>query len=269
MTPDAIRNLQASLRLPTTGVFDSATSTALNAAVTKAVSKNRDVQRYSGTNSVNSILNAYVNNGLLGVRDLTGKSFTKKEQEGAVKKAERALAPAYKAQVAFETAGVEDSLRAEQESFTQFQDAEAESFGDNKKALDANAVDQGILFSGARVQKNNDLRNTFDDREALRRGQGADRMATVARGQQYNYGNDAARKLSNLYQLPGHSSFDQNSAQGNVTRSSSLSSAYDPGQFNFQGVKPVNQKAQVQTRAAGLLANRANKMSLSGIGAKF
>lgn len=269
MTPDAIRKLQLSLGLPATGVFDAATSTAMSSAVTKAVSKNKDVQRYAGANDPTSILTAYMSGDWSGVTDLTGKPFTDAQQAAAVSQAERALAPAYKAQVAYDEAAVKETLQGEQESFGQFQQDERQAFEDTKDQLDQDAANQGVLFSGARVQKNNDLRTTYAEREAQRRAQGGQRIAKTARDFQYSYGDEAARGLNDMYRLPGESRFDANVAHGAVTSSPTLSSVYNPSQYKFQGTKPVAQKTAVQTRAAGLLANKANKLSLSGVGAKF
>jgi hypothetical protein len=269
MTPDAIRKLQRSLGLPTTGVFDAATSTAMSSAVATAVSKNKDVQRYAGANDPSAILTAYMSGNWSGVTDLTGKPFTDAQQASAVAEAEKALAPAYKAEMAYDTAAVTDALQGEQASFDQFQEDEKQVFQDTKTSLDQNAANEGVLFSGARVQKNKDLRNTYADREAQRRALGGSRIAKTARDFQYSYGDTAADGLSGMYTLPGQSRFDTNVASGGVTPNRSLSSVYNPRQYKFQGTKPVAQKAAVQTRAAGLLANKANKLSLSGVGAKF
>ncbi len=269
MNPDAIRQLQISLGLPATGVFDTATSTAMSGAVAKAVAKNKDVVRYAGTNDPASILTAYQSGDWSGVTDLTGKPFSDSQQKAAVAQAEKALAPAYRAQEAYDRAGVEDTLRSEAGDFNTFQRDEATQFGKDKDSLDQTAANNGVLFSGARLQKQNDLRTTYADREADRRAAGAERIATTARTNQYQYGDDSARSLRDMYQLPGSSTFNPSVAHGGVTTNPTLSSVYNPGQYNFQGTKPVAQKAAVQTRAAGLLANKANKLSLSGVGAKF
>lgn len=236
--------------------------------IMKALSKNKDFQRYAGGNDASAILNAFMTNDWSGVVDLTGKPFTDEQQQAAVKAAEKVLAPAYKAEEAYDRSVVEDSLRQEGEDFQEFQRTEAKDFGENKDALDISAADQGILFSGARTQKLNDLRNTYEDRERIARAQSADRTKSTARGYQYTYGDDAARGLSSMYRLPGTSTFNPNVAGGKV-RNTSLSSVYDPSQFKFQGTKPVAQKAAVQTRAATQLANRANKLSLGGYATKF
>ena len=269
MNPNAIRQLQLNLKISPTGVFDSATVAAMNKAVSKAAASNPDIARYAGTNGVDAILGAYMSGDYSNLISLTGKPFTRQQQEAAVKESERALAPAFKAQEALDRSVVDDTLRGEAEDFGQFQKAEADTFKDTKNELDQSAADQGVLFSGSRFQKLNDLRTTYADREAIRRGQGADRIRSAARGYQYDYGNDAADSLSSRYRLPGTSTFNANVAGGQVTPGRSLSSVYNPSEFKFQGTKPVAQKAAVQTRAASLLTNRANKLTATGYNNKL
>lgn len=269
MNPEAIRQLQISLGLPPTGIFDNSIITAMNSAVSRAMSNNSDIARYAGNNSPDSILNAYMTGNWSGVTDLSGKPFTRKQQEEAVRQSEKALAPAFKAMASFDQANVEDTLRGGQQAFEDFQKGERVAFGQDKNALDDSAVNQGVLFSGARVQKLNDLRNTYQDREAAASRDVADQLASAARSYQYEYGNDAAGKLSNYYRMPGSSTFNANVAGGNVTQNRSMSNIYDPSKYKFQGTKPVAHKAAVQGRAASLLSNRANKLSLSGYGNRF
>lgn len=237
--------------------------------VMAALMRNKDFQRYAGGNDAASILDAFMTGDWSGVMDLTGKPFTDEQQAAAVKAAEKVLAPAYKAAETFDRSVVEDELRQEGESFQNFQDTEEKAFIDAKDAQDQSAADQGVLFSGARAQKLNDLRNTYADRERIARQQSQDRTRSTMRGFQYDYGDKAARGLSDVYKLPGTTSFNASVPGGGVTRSSTLSSVYNPGEFSFQGTKPVAQKAAVQTRAATTLANKANKLSLSGYGTKF
>jgi hypothetical protein len=237
--------------------------------VMAALSKNKDFQRYAGGNDAASILDAYMTGDWSGVMDLTGKPFTDEQQQAAVKAAEKVLGPAYKAAESYDRSVVEDTLRQEGEDFANFQDTEEKAFIDAKDAQDQAAADQGVLFTGARAQKLNDLRNTYEDRQRIARQQSADRTRSTVRGYQYEYGDDAARSLRDLYRLPGASGYNPNVAGGGVARSSSLSSVYNPGDFKFQGTKPVAQKAAVQTRAATTLASKANKLSLSGYGTKF
>lgn len=242
---------------------------AMQAAIAKALASNPDVQAYAGANDPTAILDAYMTGDWSGVTSLTGKPFTDEQQAAAVAQAESALAPAYKAQEANDRAATEENLRQTQEGFQDQINSDRTQFGRDKNTLDQNAADQGVLFAGSRAQKENDLRTTYIDREALARRNAGANLGSTARGYQYAYGNDAAKNLSGLYSLPGQSTFNPKIAGGIVTAGRSLSAAYDPSQFNFQGTAPVAQKSAIQTRAASLLANKANKLSLSGVGAKF
>jgi hypothetical protein len=237
-------------------------------SVMEALARNPDIKKYSQS-AVEDIVGAYLTGDWSGVTDLTGVPFTPEQQKAAVAEAERVLAPAYKAQESYDRSITEDMLRRNQQGFADFQRDEKKAFGEEKDALDQDAADRGVLFSGARAQKLRDLRNTYEDREALMRRNVAESTGATARAYQYDYGNEAAEGLSDLYALPGESRFNPNVAGGKVTSGRTLSSVYSPGKYSFQGTQPVAQKAAVQTRAATQLANRANKLTLSGYLNKF
>jgi len=237
--------------------------------IAEALAKNPDVIRYGGTNSPDAILNAYMTNDWSGVTTITGTPFSRKQQEEAVTAAERALNPAYRAQEAYDTSVVTDTLDAERAGVEQFRESEEQNFGIEKDNQDQAAADQGVLFSGSRFQKLNDLRNTYQDREEQNLAGAEGRVRTTARNFQYKYGDPAARNLKSFYQMPGQSNFNANVAGGKVTPSSGISSVYNPKEFKFQGTAPVSQKAAVQTRAASLLGNRANKLTASGYKTQF
>ncbi len=268
MNPTAIKQLQMTLKLPQTGVMDDATVSAMSNAVKTSVASNPDIIKYGGVNTPDTILDAYMTNNWSNVIDITGKPFTKAQQQQAFAEADKALAPAYKAQVAFDNAGTEDTLKGYQEQFGQFQKSEAEDFGNAKDAQDQNAADQGILFTGSRAQKLRDLKNTYQDREAIARGATEQNIQSTARSNQYKYGDQAASGLKDFYALPGSSTFNPNVAGGKVNPGG-LSSAYNAGQYNFQGTAPVAQKAAINVRAAGLLSNRANKLTATGYKNQF
>ena len=261
MTPEAIKQLQTSLGLTPTGVMDTATHAAMTNAVTTSVSSNPGMQRYLETNSVENIVNGFFSNNLSSIVDITGQPFTKKQQRAAVAEAERVFNPGFKAQAAFDQSVVEDTLRGQQEDFGQFQQAEEQMFGDQKDQLDNSAADQGVLFSGSRLQKQNDLRNTFQDREAIQRGRTQDNIRTTARNNQFARGDKNARGLSDFYDLPGQSQFNAGVAGGQVSQSG-LSSAYNPSEFKFQGTRNVANTAAVQQRAANTLTNTARKLNM-------
>lgn len=270
MTPDSIRSIQASLGLPQTGVFDSATSSAYSAAVQKSLSGNQNVQRYGAGNDPASILSAFQSGDWSGITSLTGQPFTPEQQQSAVAEATKTLDPAYKAATQYDTEGTQDTLQKNQDQLGDFETDQAKQFTKDKDTLDQSASDNGVLFSGARVQKNNDLRTTYETADMRARRNANEAANTAGRNYAYAYGdNNIPRSISDLYSLPGATSYNANVAHGAETPSTTLSAAYTPGPVTYQGTKPVAQQTAIQTRAAGLLANRANKMSLSGYATKF
>lgn len=264
MNPASIKQLQLSLKVSPTGVLDDATIAAMNGAVGTALSKNEDVMKMAGNNTADAILSAYTTGDWSGVVDLTGKPFTKAQQKGAVTDAEKALAPGFDAQTTYERDQAEQSLGSEQQGYGQFLKDEEKQFGKDKNTLDDNAVNEGVLFAGSRFQKLNDLRNTYDDRAAIERTNTGNRMETTARNYHYTYGDENTKKLSDMFKLPTGQSYNTSVAGGKVSPQGGLSSMYNMGDFKYQGTTPVSQKAAVQTRAAGLLTNRANKLTSTG-----
>lgn len=233
-------------------------------AVASALAANPDVSKYAGVNTADTILNAYTTGDWSGIVGLSGMPFTKAQQQAAVAEAEKALAPAYQAQQSFDRSVATETLGQEQEGLDQFREGEALAFRDDKNLQDQNAADQGVLFSGSRFQKLNDLRTNYQDRDAQARGIAENNIRSTARDYQYKYGDAGARSIRDMYKLPGQTNFNANVANGKVTKSNSLASAYNPTEFKFQGTAPVAQQAAVQTRAASLLANRANKLTSTG-----
>lgn len=268
MTPQAIQALQQQLGVPVTGVYDAATSTAYNSAVSKSLSTNPDYTTYGSGQDPASILNAYQTGDWSGVTTLTGKPFTDDQQQAAVAQAQSALAPGFNATTAKDTADVSQSLKQTQEGLSDTEAAAAKNFSTDKDTLDQNAADNGVLFSGSRVQKQNALRGSYQTADAIARRNAGENIASTTRNFQYQYGNDAAKNLSSLYQLPGAATYNASAAGGPSTRGG-LSAAYDPSQYDFQGTTPVANKTAIQTRAATLLANKANKLSLSGLSTQF
>ncbi len=101
----------------------------MNAAITKALAENPDVKAYGGNSDPATILSAYQTGDWSGVIGLSGKPFTDEQQKAAVDQANKALSPAYSAQVANDRAATEEGLKNTQEGFNDFQNSEAKSFG--------------------------------------------------------------------------------------------------------------------------------------------
>lgn len=260
MNADSIKTLQTQLGVPATGVFDAATSNAMNKAVSTSLAKNSSI----GSNKSDAILNAYMTGDWSGVTDLTGKPFTDQQQQAAVAQATSALAPGYDAQAANDKATAEASLTAEGRGYSNFEQNQKQQFGIDKNNLDTSAAANGVLYSGARIQKQNQLSAAYGNADQQQRESTGAEIANTGRNFAYNYGTPAASTLSGYYSLPGAATYNAGVAGGRVTPSS-LSSIYTPSAgYAYQGTQPVAQRAAIQTRAAGLLANSANKLALTG-----
>lgn len=269
MNPTSISQLQAQLGLPQTGVFDAATLAAYSSAVTKAAGTDPNVKTYGAASSPDAIANAYLTGDWSGVTSLTGKPFTDDQQKAAVAAAGAALAPAYNATSEYDTENTQQALAKDAATYGAFQQSDAEQFGKDKNTADEDAATNGVLYSGARVQKLQQLAGDYAARDASARSTATDAIDSTARDYAYAYGSPAADNLSSYYTLPGSQTYNPNVAGGKVGQNKSLSAVYSPYQYNYQGTKPAAQQAAVQTRAASLLANNANKLSLNGYATKL
>ncbi len=195
-----------------------------------------------------------------------GQPFSAADQAEAQARGEADLAPFYKAEQLKDTQDVELALGQKQIGYEKFLGDEAQNFETEKAAQDQTAADRGVLFSGGRAQKLQNLGDTYrKNQEFQRSAYGAD-IANTARDFGYKYGDTAAAGLSKYYSLGGNT-YNPNVANGGVTRSS-LSSVYGGGQ-GFQGTQINAAKAAAQQRAAGYLANKGNKLLSTGYTNKF
>ncbi len=259
-----VRKLQMSLGVPVTGVMDAATTNAMTKAVATSLQSNPQYSQAIGPNSPEALATAYNTGNWSGIVSLSGKPFTDADQAEAVAQAETALAPAYEAEKAFDTANVASNLEGQRDQFDNFVEGEAKDFQETKKNLDQNAADQGVLFSGARTQKERDLKTLYEQRQEQQAGITGRNIANTARSFNYKYGNEGANKLSSMYNLSGGNTYNPSVAIGGATPSTSIRNVYNPSQQSFQGTAVTSNKAAVQTRAANMLANRANKLTSTG-----
>jgi len=250
------------------GILGPKTTSAMNSAVSKSLSTNPATQSLVQQNSPDAILNAYMSGDWSGVNDVTGQPFAQDQIDDAVRRSEAVLAPAYKAQEAFDRANIESTLGGAQDQYNQFLQGEATDFKAEKEQQDQTAADQGVLFSGSRYQKLNNLSDKYEQRQANQLSTLGRQVGDTARNYQYKYGDQAAGKLSDYYNLGGQT-YNANVAGGKVGNASTLSSVYNPSAYKFQGTAPVANKANAQVRAAGLLANRANKLTPYGYKNQF
>ncbi len=201
-----------------------------------------------------------------GLVNAQGQPFSTTQQNEAVSQATADLSPYYQAEQKKETADTEATLAAKQAAYQKYLADQATTFQTDKMNQDQNAANQGVLFSGGRVQKLKQLADTYATNDAYKKtSTGAD-IGQTARDFGYKYGDTAANDLSSYFNIGGNT-YNPNVASGGVG-SSGLSSIYNANQ-GFQGTQINTAKAAAQKRAAGLLANKGNKLTASGYTNQF
>ncbi len=196
-----------------------------------------------------------------------GKPFSQAEQEAALRQSTEALAPGFNIAQQKEAADTEAALQAKQLANEKYLADQADKFQSDKATLDQNAADQGVLFSGGRVQKEKSLGDLYNRNQAYNTATTGLDIGNTARDFQSKYGDTAAKGLSKYYNL-GENVYNPNVATGGV-KSGNLSNIYNPSGLGYQGTATVANKAAAQTRAAGLLWNKGNKLVASGLNNRY
>lgn len=227
-----------------------------------ALAQNPDSQHLTVNNSPEAIMDAYLTGNWTGVTDAAGQPFSMADQQDALAKSEAALKPYYEAEQKKATADIESTLQNEQRSFQEYLDTSAQSFEKDKTTLDQNAADQGVLFSGGRAQKEQKLKSAYDTDLLSKQAQIGSNISNATRDYQYKYGDTNANKLSSYFNL-GSQSYNPNVASGGVS-TGGLSNIYNASGQGYQGTAINTAKAAAQTRAAGLLKNKGNKILSTG-----
>lgn len=265
MTPQQIKDLQTNLNLKgaglkVDGILGPKTTEAMNKAIAASLAGNPMLSGLTAQNSPEAIVNAYNTGNWGGVLDVTGAPFSEEEQRLAVEKANAALAPGFEAQQRYDEQNLARSLEDKTRAFGEYVDKSATDFEADKEALDLDAANKGVLFSGSRIQKEKNLKNLYETDQASKRANVGSDISKLTGDYQYKYGDESVQKptLSQYYQLGGNT-YNPKVARGGVTPSG-LSTIYSGAGKNFQGTEVNKNKAAVQTRAASLLANKANKI---------
>jgi len=266
MNPEQIKQLQTQLNLrganlKVDGILGPKTTAAMNNAVTGAIASNPTLAPLVAQNNPETILNAYQSGNWSGIVDVTGKPFSDEDQRLAVEKSGVALNPAFEAEKTFNEENLIKTLEDSNRNFNQYLDTTASDFESDKENLDLDAANKGVLFSGSRIQKEKNLKNVYEkDLEAKRAKLGSD-ISGLAGDFQYKYGDESINKptISQYYKV-GENSYNPNVAKGGAVRSSGLSSIYNAGKKGYQGTEVNKNKSAIQTRAASLLTNKANKI---------
>jgi hypothetical protein len=201
--------------------------------------------------------------------DSNGQPFSQDIVDEAFKKSEEALAPGFKATKEYDTSGFENTLEDKKSDYEKYLGEEASSFENEKTALDQDAADKGVLFSGGRAEKEKKLQNIYSSNEAYNKDKYGRSIADTTREFQYKYGNEAVQNPTiSKYFNAGGNTYNANVARGGVG-TQKLSSFYNPSKYDFQGTAVNTNKANIATRAAGLLANRGNKLLSTGFKNQF
>lgn len=258
-TLDLQRQLNASgYQLKEDGIWGPNTERAYTDFLTSSVSKNKDIEGLMATNRPEDIISAVINNDWTSIVDEKGVPFSTEDYERALKQGEKDIEPYYREMEDYETQNVEDILKQRQLDYQNYLATSGSEFQTEKATQDKAAADTGVLFSGSRVQKLQNLKDKFEREQEYKRASAGLDIANTAREFQYKYGNEPAKKLSSYYQLGGNV-YNPNVATGGVSKSG-LSKIYSPGASDFYGTKPREKSVEAQKIASGLLWNKANKI---------
>lgn len=192
--------------------------------------------------------------------------FSSSDEADALAQGTAAVAPYYQAEQTKDTQDTEAALKLKQDSYQKYLHDQALQFQADKTNEDQTAANNGVLFSGGRAQKLQQLGSTYQANTDDKRNAAASDIGSTARSFGYKYGDTAANGLSSYYQL-GNNSYNPNAVRGGAT-STGLSGIYNANQ-GFQGTEVNAAKVAAQQRAAGLLTNKANKLVTSGYTNQF
>lgn len=201
------------------------------------------------------------------VTDMTnqyGQPFSVADQQAALSAAEAAGGPAFEQEKQKEQQDAAATLASQQQQYETYQRESGVNFAKDKTAQDQSAAEHGVLFSGGRQQKLQNLQSAYQTDQASKRNTLGTNIGNVARDYQYKYGNQAAQGLSQYYQAGGNT-YNPNGGAG----SQGLSSVYNPAASNFYGTEVKKQKVGANQYAAGLLWNKGNKIVPGGYKNQF
>jgi len=215
-----------------------------------------------GGSSLEEIINALQTGDLTGIVDWQGKPFSTEQQQEALSQGMEDNKLYYDALKSKETADAEAKIAQDQANYQDYLINAGQSFEADKTKSDQQAANQGVLFSGSRAQREKNLGRAYAQDQATTQRNTANSIGNTARDFQYQYGNDAAQGLSKYYNLGGNT-YNPNVARGGVG-STGISSVYNPSTYNYQGTRNTERSANANTRAAGYLWNRGNKLLSTG-----
>lgn len=202
-----------------------------------------------------------------GLLNDQGKPFSQAEQDNALKQAEGMDAQYWNEQQQKDTADTEASLQASQLASEKYLADQATQFQTDKTNLDQNAADQGVLFSGGRVQKEKSLGDLYNRNQAYNTATTGLDIGNTARNFQSAYGDKAAQGLSKYYNLGGNT-YNPNVATGGV-KTGGLSQIYNPNNISLSGTEQRKRILSNYDTATGILKNKGNKLVASGLNNQY
>jgi len=215
-----------------------------------------------GGSTLEEIITALQTGNLSGIVDFNGQPFSPQDQQDALARGMEDNKLYYEALQQKETANTESALAQDVDDYQNYLINSGQSFEADKAKSDQQAANSGVLFSGSRVQKEKNMQRAYQQDQNYTRNKVARNIGSTASDFQYKYGNEAASGLSQYYNL-GSNTYNPNKARGGVG-SGSLSNVYQPSNYTFQGTRNTARSAGANTRAAGYLWNKGNKLLRTG-----
>lgn len=215
-----------------------------------------------GGSTVDEIISALQTGDISGIKNSVGQPFSVEDQQAAMAQAMEDNRLFYEAQQAKDTADAERLLAQKQANYQDYLLKSGDEFKADRTALNQEAVNRGVLFSGGNAQRQAKLQSSYERDLASKQATLGRDVAGTASDLQYKYGNDAANKLSQYYKAGGNT-YGLRSAGGDVGQTG-LETIYNPEKFNFQGTENTARSANAQVRAANLLWNKGNKLLATG-----
>ena len=213
-------------------------------------------------NTAEEIANAYTTGDWSKITNETGMPFSIQDQQEALNKAKEQDAAFYDQQKVRETQDSENALAQKQADYQDYLLNSGQQFAQDKIKADQTAANNGVLFSGGRIQKEKNLERSYNQDQASKQATIGRNISSTAQDYQYKYGNNAANNLSKYYSLGGNT-YNANTTQNGVG-STGLANVYNPSQSNFAGTRIGEQYATANKKASGMLWNKGNKLLASG-----
>lgn len=211
---------------------------------------------------INDLVNTYGFNNVMSGNYSTGQGGRTAQEREFYRKNEKAFKAQFNEEKQYETQKTESALKQRQLDYQNYLVNQGEKFQEEKTGQDQSAADQGVLFSGGRYQKLQNLQKSYDRDQAYQQSRMAGDIGNIARDYQYSYGDKAAKGLSQYYNLGGNT-YNPNVATGGVGYGG-LSSVYNTRNSNFYGTKPRQFQSNVSQLTALQLANQRNKTTAGG-----